>query len=190
MLPDGTVSLASSAQQPGKAFRGQGLYPESPVHIVSASPSRVTSKRPSWSFPHYGGTVPPDSFSSHVASSSRSSSEEKFPEKSLWAAHGGASAEKTLPAPATSSPTSSHTIADSTVFPTNPSSAAVVRASRPRRSTSPTRASPFLSMSTPIRSSSSAAPGCTSSVAAKSSIPTDEKPSMFSPSQAVARGWS
>ena len=35
MLPDGTVSLASSAQQPGKAFRGQGLYPESPVHIVS-----------------------------------------------------------------------------------------------------------------------------------------------------------
>ena len=37
MLPDGTVSLASSAQPPGKAFRGQGLYPETPVHVVSVA---------------------------------------------------------------------------------------------------------------------------------------------------------
>ena len=35
MLPDGTVSLASTAQQPGKAFRGQGLYPENPVQVVT-----------------------------------------------------------------------------------------------------------------------------------------------------------
>ncbi len=37
MLPDGTVSLAGKAQSPGKAFRGQGLYPENPVQVVTVA---------------------------------------------------------------------------------------------------------------------------------------------------------
>ena len=37
MLPDGTVSLVSTAQLPGKAFRGQGLYPEYPAHVVTTA---------------------------------------------------------------------------------------------------------------------------------------------------------
>src|SRR3990172_2041212 len=35
MLPEGTVSLVSRAQEPGKAFRGKGLYPEEPARVLS-----------------------------------------------------------------------------------------------------------------------------------------------------------
>src|SRR3989304_5075254 len=35
MAPEGTVSLASRAQEPGKAFRGEGLYPEEPARVLS-----------------------------------------------------------------------------------------------------------------------------------------------------------
>ena len=44
MLPDGTVSLAGKAQSPGKAFRGQGLYPENPVQVVSIAFQGDTKK--------------------------------------------------------------------------------------------------------------------------------------------------
>ena len=37
MLPDGTVSLAATQQEPGKAFRGAGLYPETPARVVSVA---------------------------------------------------------------------------------------------------------------------------------------------------------
>ena len=37
MTPEGTVSLAAQSQKPGKAFRGEGLYPEKPARVVSVA---------------------------------------------------------------------------------------------------------------------------------------------------------